>query len=220
VGARSCTVREDHSRRDRGLAELSAAFSASTCRYRAKPVSSRNLAAATRVPLSARRFGTVRCRQIPPGRGTWTAQDGEGLLMTRPAICELVVENTVGQIRSKGSQADIPVSAMGPRPLLGTRTKGEAERLVVRAASCWMGGPWAERSARRRGHRSGSPGHGRSGHRHQAALRCRARAVSGSKRPPSRRAPRCRSCSTAWPIASRRRTALRALFRAERHAER
>jgi hypothetical protein len=41
-------------------------------------------------------------------------------------------------------QADIPVSAMGPRPLPGAQTDGEAERLVIGATSCWMGGLWSD----------------------------------------------------------------------------
>jgi hypothetical protein len=36
------------------------------------------------------------------------------------------------------------VSAMGPRLLPGTQTDGEAERLVVKTASCWMGGLWSD----------------------------------------------------------------------------
>jgi hypothetical protein len=41
-------------------------------------------------------------------------------------------------------QADVPVSAAGPRPLPGAQTDGEAERLVVGATSCWMGGLWSD----------------------------------------------------------------------------
>jgi hypothetical protein len=41
-------------------------------------------------------------------------------------------------------QADVPVSASGPRPLPGAQTDGEAERLVIGAASCWMGGLWSD----------------------------------------------------------------------------
>ncbi len=49
-----------------------------------------------------------------------------------------------GCTSSEPRQADVPVSAMGPRPLSGAQTDGEAERLVVRAASCWMGGLWSD----------------------------------------------------------------------------
>jgi hypothetical protein len=41
-------------------------------------------------------------------------------------------------------QADIAVSTMGPKPLPGVQTDGEAERLVIGATSCWMGGLWAD----------------------------------------------------------------------------
>jgi hypothetical protein len=41
-------------------------------------------------------------------------------------------------------QVDVPVSATGGQPLAGVQTDGEAQRLVVRAASCWMGGLWAD----------------------------------------------------------------------------
>ncbi len=41
-------------------------------------------------------------------------------------------------------QADIPISTMGPRPLPGAQTDGEAERMVIGATSCWMGGLWSD----------------------------------------------------------------------------
>ncbi len=41
-------------------------------------------------------------------------------------------------------QANVPVSATGPEPLSGAETDGEAQRLVVGAVSCWMGGLWAD----------------------------------------------------------------------------
>ena len=41
-------------------------------------------------------------------------------------------------------QADVPVSTTGPQPLPGSQTDGEAERLVVGAAACWMGGLWSD----------------------------------------------------------------------------
>lgn len=41
-------------------------------------------------------------------------------------------------------QADVPVSATGARPMPGSQTDGEAERLVIGAASCWMGGLWSD----------------------------------------------------------------------------
>jgi hypothetical protein len=41
-------------------------------------------------------------------------------------------------------QADVPVSANGAQPLPGAPTDGEAQRLVVGAASCWMGGLWSD----------------------------------------------------------------------------
>lgn len=41
-------------------------------------------------------------------------------------------------------QADIPISTMGPSPLPGAQTDGEAERLVMGATSCWMGGLWSD----------------------------------------------------------------------------
>lgn len=49
-----------------------------------------------------------------------------------------------GCTATEARQADVPLSAMGPRPLPGAGTDGEAERLVVRAASCWMGGLWSD----------------------------------------------------------------------------
>jgi len=45
---------------------------------------------------------------------------------------------------AESRQADVPVSATGPQALPGTQTDGEAERLVVGAASCWMGGLWSD----------------------------------------------------------------------------
>jgi hypothetical protein len=41
-------------------------------------------------------------------------------------------------------QADVPVSSTGAAPLPGAQTDGEGQRLVVRAAACWMGGLWAD----------------------------------------------------------------------------
>jgi len=41
-------------------------------------------------------------------------------------------------------QADIPVSTTGPKALPGAQTDGEAERLVVGATACWMGGLWSD----------------------------------------------------------------------------
>ena len=50
----------------------------------------------------------------------------------------------VGCMAEQPRQADVPASAMGPQPLSATLTDGEAERLVVGATSCWMGGLWAD----------------------------------------------------------------------------
>jgi hypothetical protein len=41
-------------------------------------------------------------------------------------------------------QADVPVSTTGPKALPGAQTDGEAERLVIGATSCWMGGMWSD----------------------------------------------------------------------------
>lgn len=41
-------------------------------------------------------------------------------------------------------QADVPVSASGPHPLPGAQTDGEGQRLLIGAASCWMGGLWSD----------------------------------------------------------------------------
>ena len=41
-------------------------------------------------------------------------------------------------------QADVPVAATGPRPLPAAQTDGEAERLLVGATSCWLGGLWSD----------------------------------------------------------------------------
>jgi hypothetical protein len=49
-----------------------------------------------------------------------------------------------GCIGSEPRQADVPVSALGPKPLPSTQTDGEAERLVMGATSCWTGGLWSD----------------------------------------------------------------------------
>ena len=41
-------------------------------------------------------------------------------------------------------QADVPLAAMGPKPLPGAQTDGEAERAVMGATACWMGGLWSD----------------------------------------------------------------------------
>lgn len=45
---------------------------------------------------------------------------------------------------SQPRQVDVPVSAMGPKPLAAIETDGEAQRLVVGATACWMGGLWSD----------------------------------------------------------------------------
>ena len=49
-----------------------------------------------------------------------------------------------GCTASEPRQADVPLSTMGPKPLAGVGTDGEAERLVVGAAACWLGGLWSD----------------------------------------------------------------------------
>ena len=41
-------------------------------------------------------------------------------------------------------QADVPLATTGPKPLPGAQTDGEAERVVMGATACWMGGLWAD----------------------------------------------------------------------------
>jgi hypothetical protein len=55
-----------------------------------------------------------------------------------------LVAPCVACVAPEARQADIPVSATGPKPLPGVQTDGEAERLVIGAASCWMGGLWSD----------------------------------------------------------------------------
>jgi hypothetical protein len=45
---------------------------------------------------------------------------------------------------SEPRQASSPVSGPGPAPLPSTQTEGAAERLVIGATSCWMGGLWSD----------------------------------------------------------------------------
>jgi hypothetical protein len=49
-----------------------------------------------------------------------------------------------GCVGPEPRQADVPVSAMGPKPLPAAQTDGEAERFVMGATSCWTGGLWAD----------------------------------------------------------------------------
>jgi hypothetical protein len=49
-----------------------------------------------------------------------------------------------GCMGSEPRQANIPLAAMGPKPLPGTQTDGEAERFVQGATSCWLGGLWSD----------------------------------------------------------------------------
>ena len=49
-----------------------------------------------------------------------------------------------GCVGPEPRQADVPVSATGPKPLPTTQTDGEAERLVMGATSCWAGGLWSD----------------------------------------------------------------------------
>ena len=56
-------------------------------------------------------------------------------------VATLALEGCMG---SEPRQANIPLSATGPKPLPGAQTDGEAERLVVGATSCWMGGLWSD----------------------------------------------------------------------------
>lgn len=56
-------------------------------------------------------------------------------------LVTLVSANCIGP---EPRQANIPLSATGPHPLPGTQTDGEAERFVVDATSCWMGGLWSD----------------------------------------------------------------------------
>ncbi len=55
-----------------------------------------------------------------------------------------IAASTIACHSAEPRQADVPVSATGARPLPGSQTDGEAERLVIGAASCWMGGLWSD----------------------------------------------------------------------------
>jgi hypothetical protein len=70
-------------------------------------------------------------------------------MLSRHASCSWIFTSlaalaVAGCAASEPRQADVPVSATGPSPLTGMSTDGEAERLVVKAASCWMGGLWSD----------------------------------------------------------------------------
>jgi hypothetical protein len=56
----------------------------------------------------------------------------------------LTTLSLTGCAAAEPRQADIPVSTTGPRPLPATQTDGDAERLVVSATSCWLGGLWSD----------------------------------------------------------------------------
>jgi len=62
-----------------------------------------------------------------------------GLIATSLAALSLA-----GCVAAEPRQADVPVSTTGPRALHATQTDGDAERLVVSAASCWLGGLWGD----------------------------------------------------------------------------
>jgi hypothetical protein len=49
-----------------------------------------------------------------------------------------------GCVKPPPQQADVPLATQGARPLPAAKTDGEAERLVVGAASCWLGGIWSD----------------------------------------------------------------------------
>jgi len=62
-----------------------------------------------------------------------------------PLFAAALLAALVGACQSaQPRQADVPVSTTGPQPLPGAQTDGEAERLVVGAAACWMGGLWSD----------------------------------------------------------------------------
>ncbi len=63
---------------------------------------------------------------------------------TRPVATFFVALALAGCMGSEPRQANIPLAAMRPKPLPGTQTDGEAERLVMDATSCWLGGLWSD----------------------------------------------------------------------------
>lgn len=63
---------------------------------------------------------------------------------TTLVAASLLASLVTGCHSAEPRQADVPVSATGPQPLPGSQTDGEAERLVVGAAACWMGGLWSD----------------------------------------------------------------------------
>jgi hypothetical protein len=65
--------------------------------------------------------------------------------MRKTTIVAVLVASALAACQAtQPRQVDVPVSATGPQPLPGAQTDGEAERLVVGAASCWMGGLWSD----------------------------------------------------------------------------
>jgi hypothetical protein len=56
----------------------------------------------------------------------------------------LAILAVAGCVGPEPRQADVPISATGPKPLPATQTDGQAERLVMGATSCWTGGLWSD----------------------------------------------------------------------------
>lgn len=66
------------------------------------------------------------------------------LMRKATLIAAALVAGAVACHSSGARQADVPISTAAAQPLPGSQTDGEAERLVVGAAACWMGGLWSD----------------------------------------------------------------------------